>query len=245
MRPFRPGWIPTLVVLALLPGLIALGCWQLGRADEKRTLLATYAERSADAPLATTQLLQSEDPAFRRVHLYGLFDAAHSVLLDNRMRDGQAGVELLQPFHDQASGLWLLINRGWLPWPDRRVPVNFDTPTQPLALDASVYVATGSMFQLHPDPEGGQWPHLLTAVAPTHLWQQLDREGFAHELRLAPGPAAYRLDWPVVAMGPEKHLGYTVQWFALAAALVLLYLYFGWHHKKEKPHGRRHSTGPA
>jgi len=37
-----------------------------------------------------------------------------------------------------------------------------------------------------------------------------------------------------------------VQWFALAVALVLLYLYFGWHNKKENPHGRRHhSTGSA
>ena len=169
----------------------------------------------------------------------------HSVLLDNRMRDGQAGVELLQPFHDQGSGQWLLINRGWLPWPDRRVPVHFDTPAHALALDASVYVSPGSTFQLHPDPEGGQWPHLLTAVDAAQLWPALGREGFAHELRLEPGPAAYRLDWPVVAMGPEKHLGYAVQWFALAGALVLLYLYFGWHHNKEKRHGHRHSTGRA
>jgi cytochrome oxidase assembly protein ShyY1 len=48
------------------------------------------------------------------------------------MRDGKAGVELLQPFHDQASGQWLLVNRGWLPWPDRRVPVQFVTPDQAL-----------------------------------------------------------------------------------------------------------------
>lgn len=130
MRPFRPGWIPTLVVLALLPGLIALGCWQLGRAEEKRALLASYAQRSADAPMSTSLLQQSDDSAFRRVHLYGRFDAEHSLLLDNRMRDGQAGVELLQPFHDQPSGLWLLVNRGWLAWPDRRVPVHFDTPAR-------------------------------------------------------------------------------------------------------------------
>lgn len=245
MRPFRPGWIPTLVVLALLPGLIALGCWQLGRAEEKRALLASYAERQLEAPVATGQLQQDEDNAYRRVHLYGRFDAEHSLLLDNRMRDGQAGVELLQPFHDQANGLWLLVNRGWLPWPDRRAPVRFTTPDSPLALEASVYVAPGSTFQLHPDPVDGQWPHLLTAVDPQQLWQQLGREGFNHELRLESGPASYRLDWPVVAMGPEKHQGYAVQWFALASALVLLYLYFGWHHKKEKAHGRRHSAGPA
>ena len=32
-------------------------------------------------------------------------------------------------------------------------------------------------------------------------------------------------------MGPEKHLAYAVQWFAMALAL-LLYLYLGWHNKK-------------
>lgn len=247
MTRWRPGLVPTLVVLALLPGLIALGCWQLRRADEKRALMDTYTERQIEAPVAVGQLRQLADPAFYPVHLYGRFDAEHSVLLDNQMRDAKAGVELLQPFHDQASGQWLLVNRGWLPWPDRRVPVRFDTPEQALALDATVYVAPGKTFQLHPDPVGGQWPLLLTAVEPAALWQRLGREGFAHELRLQAGPATYRLDWPVVAMGPEKHLGYAVQWFALAITLVLLYLYFGWHrHKKENRHGHRHeSTGRA
>ncbi|MFV3403901.1 MULTISPECIES: SURF1 family protein [Pseudomonas] len=241
MRPFRPGLVPTLVVLALLPGLIALGCWQLRRADEKRTLMDTYAVRQLEAPVAVAQLQQLPDPAFYPVRLHGHFDSQHSLLLDNQMRDGKAGVELLQPFFDQQSGQWLLVNRGWLPWPDRRVPVHFDTPEQALALQATVYVAPGKTFQLHPDPTGGQWPHLLTAIEPNGLWQQLGREGFAHELRLQPGPASYRLDWPVVAMGPEKHLGYAMQWFALASTLVLLYLYFGWHrHNKENPHGRRH-----
>jgi cytochrome oxidase assembly protein ShyY1 len=234
VKPFRPGWIPTLVVLALLPGLIALGFWQLGRADDKRP--AGQLRRTPGGGAAGRRsAAQLPDPAFYRVHLYGRFDARHSLLLDNQMRDGQAGVELLQPFHDQASGQWLLVNRGWLPWPDRRVPVQFVTPDQALALDASVYGARQDL-PVAPRPAGGQWPHLLTAVDPAGLWQLLGREGFAHELRLEPGPASYRLGWPVVAMGPEKHLGYAVQWFALATTLVLLYLYFGWHnHKGESP----------
>ncbi|MGN8259272.1 SURF1 family protein [Pseudomonas sp. SMSB3] len=245
MRTFRPGWLPTLLVLAMLPGLIALGCWQLGRAEQKRLLLATYAERRIATPLDATQLSSEQDQAYLRVRLYGHFDAEHSVLLDNRMRDGQAGVELLQAFHDQASDVWLLINRGWLAWPDRRIPVQFKTPVEALELDASVYVTPGRAFVLRPDAAGAQWPHVLNALEPGALWQQLERHGFAHELRLEPGPAAYRVDWPLVAMGPEKHLGYAVQWFALAITLLLLYLYFGWHHKKEKAHGHRHSTGPA
>lgn len=230
-------------MLLLLPGLIGLGFWQLGRAEQKRDLLASYAERQAGEPIGVTQLTLVQDPAYRRVRLFGHFDTQHSLLLDNRMRDGQVGVELLQPFFDQSSGLWLLLNRGWLPWPDRRNPVQFATPEQTLSLDAWVYIAPGATFQLHADPEGGSWPRLLTSIDAGHLWTQLARQGFAHELRLEASPVSYRLDWPVVAMGPEKHVGYAVQWFALALALVLLYLYFGWHNnKKEKQHGSRHES---
>ncbi|AMW86668.1 Cytochrome oxidase biogenesis protein Surf1, facilitates heme A insertion [Pseudomonas yamanorum] len=242
MKPFRPGIAPTLVVLVLLPLLVFLGFWQLSRGQEKQALLEIYAERRAAEPMSSTQLQAIEDPAFRRVHLRGQFDAEHSVLLDNRFRDGKVGVEVLQPFHDQASGQWLLLNRGWLPWPDRRTPPAFTTPEQLLNLDAWVYVAPGETFQLHADPAGAQWPRLLTALHPEALWAELGRSGFAYEMRAEAGPGTYETNWPVVAMGPEKHLGYAVQWFAMALALFGLYLYLGWHNTKEKRHGSGHES---
>ncbi|MNF05235.1 hypothetical protein D3C80_2049180 [compost metagenome] len=61
--------------------------------------------------------------------------------------------------------------------------MQFSTPEQSLNLDAWVYVAPGATFQLHADPEGGSWPRLLTAIDAAHLWTQLSRQGFAHELR--------------------------------------------------------------
>ncbi|WP_016782735.1 SURF1 family protein, partial [Pseudomonas fragi] len=100
MTHFRPGIAPTLTVLALLPLLLFLGFWQLGRAEQKRVLLDNYAERQMAAPVAVGQLHGLADPAFRRVQLRGHFDGQHSLLLDNRVRDGQGGVELLQPFQD-------------------------------------------------------------------------------------------------------------------------------------------------
>lgn len=127
MKRFRPGIVPTLVVALLLPLLVSLGFWQLSRGAEKSALLQTYAERRVAEPMASTELQYTTDPAFRRVRLHGQFDAEHSLLLDNSQRNGRVGVELLQPFHDQASGLWLLVNRGWLPWPERRTPPIQDT----------------------------------------------------------------------------------------------------------------------
>lgn len=242
MKRFCPGIAPTLVVLVLLPVLVALGFWQLSRGEQKRELLAVYAERRVSEPVSLFDLQHNQDPAFRRVRLHGQFDAAHSLLLDNRMHDGKLGVELLQPFLDQASGLWLLLNRGWLPWPDRRTPPVFTTPEQPLNIDAWVYVAPGATFQLHADPADAKWPRLVTAIEPGKLWSELGRDGYAYEVREESGPGAYLTEWPVVAMGPEKHLGYAVQWFAMALALLALYFYLGWHNAKEKKHGSGHES---
>ena len=234
MRAFRPGVMPSLVVLLLLPLLLSLGAWQLQRADEKSALLDRQEARRQAPAQAIGELEQSADLAFRRVLLRGYFDAEHSLLLDNRTRDGRAGVELLQPFYDQPSGLWLLLNRGWLPWPDRRTPVAFSTPSGALQLQAWIYVAPGETFQLQADQPGNSWPQLLTRIDTHGLWQQLGRAGWPFELRLLPGPAAYQARWAVVAMGPEKHLGYAVQWFAMALALACLFIYFGIRNAKEQ-----------
>ena len=58
------------------------------------------------------------------------------------------------------------------------------------------------------------------------------------------GPAAYQADWPLIStgMGPEKHTAYAVQWFAMALALLGLYLYLGWHTAQEKRHGNGHQS---
>jgi len=241
-RRFHPGWLPTLVVVALLPVLMGLAFWQLGRAEEKRQLLAMDAQHRIAEPIASTQLRSLGSPAFRRVLLRGQFDAQHSLILDNRQRDGRVGVEVLQPFHDQASGLWVLLNRGWVPWPSRRTPPHFDTPAQIISLEAWVYVAPGATYQLSPDPLNQPWPRLVTAVTPASVWSDMGRDGYAYELRLEPGPAAYQVGWPVVALGPEQHIGYAVQWFAMALTLAGLYLYFGFNNNKETRHGSAHQS---
>ncbi len=234
-RRFQPGWLPSLVVLALLPVLLGLGCWQLSRAEQKRELLASYEARRSAAPLDLARLDALPDRAFRRVRLHGQFDARHSLLLDSRIRAGQAGVELLQPFRDSASGRWVLLNRGWLAWPDRRETVHFSTPDGAQTLVAWLYQPPGASFELK-DIQGHDWPRLVNHVDAAGLWRELGIDGLADELRLEPGPASYTVDWPIVAMGPERHQGYAVQWFALAAALLALFVYLGIHNARETCH---------
>ena len=240
MNAFRPGLLPSILVLLLFPGLVALGFWQLARAEEKRELLAAHQARQQAAAVSLDELEQQPNPAYQRVQLQGFFDARHTLLLDNRTRAGKAGVEVLQPFYDQASGLWLLLNRGWLPWPDRRTPPAFATPDTPLRLQATIYVPLGEALHLQATAETASWPRLVTEVKPDALWQQLGRGGLSYEVRLQPGPASFQADWPVVAMSPDKHLGYAVQWFALAAALLGLFIYLGLSNARETRHEPSH-----
>ena len=226
MSRFRPGWLPTLVVIVLLPLMVWLGFWQLARAEEKRLLIAASDARRQMAPLPIQALEQQSAPAYTRVSLYGTFDAAHSVLLDSRTRGGVVGVELLQPFYDQASGLWVLVNRGWLAWPDRRVAPQFATPEMPQNLTGWVYLPPGEGFLLK-QTDSSTWPKLVNAVDVAALWTQLGRGGAPFQVRLEPGAATYQVDWPIVAMDPQKHLGYAVQWFAMALALLILFIYLG------------------
>ncbi|AGI22014.1 hypothetical protein H681_00660 [Pseudomonas sp. ATCC 13867] len=235
-RAFRPGIAPTLVVLALLPVLIGLGFWQLSRAAEKRTLLAAAETQRQQNPISVAELERQPPRSYVRVRLQGQLDAEHSMLLDNRTRGGRAGVEVLQPFFDRVGQQWLLVNRGWVAWPDRRTPPQIDTPSHDLLLDAWTYV---------PPPAGpsaplASWPRLITQVDAPFLWDQLGREGSPLEIRLEPGDAAFDTDWPIVAMPPERHVGYAVQWFALAIALSALYLYLGIRRARETFDHDRH-----
>src|SRR5690606_37608141 len=116
MSGFKPGLLPTLLVLSMLPVLVWLGFWQLERGEQKREMLAQQDAQAQATPLSPAEVELMASPAYSRVYLQGSFDAEHSFLLDSRTRDGKVGVELLQPFQDQPSGRWVIVNRGWIPW---------------------------------------------------------------------------------------------------------------------------------
>jgi surfeit locus 1 family protein len=53
----------------------------------------------------------------------------------------------------------------------------------------------------------------------------LNLELLPYLVRMAPeSPAGFARSWRAPGSGEEKHLGYAFQWFAMAAAILVIYL---------------------
>ena len=225
---FRPGWLPSLVTLALLVLLTGLGFWQLDRAEDKRALLAQWQARRDAPPRALARVLAGEAARFTPVAARGRFDSEHQYLLDNRIRNNRPGYQVLTPLKLADGEGAVLVNRGWVPMGRGRS----DLPQLP-APEGAVRV-TGSLapppqtgMRLGPpDPGRDRWPKVIQYMAPGRVAEQLGYPVRDRVIRLDPeAPHGFERDWGApVPFGPERHVGYAVQWFALAGALLVIYL---------------------
>ncbi|WP_157719242.1 SURF1 family protein [Halopseudomonas salegens] len=226
-RQFAPGWPLWLFTLGFLPVLISLGFWQLERAEEKRVLDRQLSAAQAQPAVPLSSLGPSAETDWRAVTLQGYFDPQLIWLLDNRIRGGVAGVEVLQILHLADSAEPVLINRGWLAWPDRSELPQIPTPEQLQFLHAEVLPPVDSGFTLG-DNDAAGWPRLISRIELELMAEQAGLADRPQRLRLRePGPASFTLDWPGLPTSASKHTGYAVQWFAMALALIALFVWAG------------------
>lgn len=226
-------WRTTLFTVLLFPALIALGFWQLDRADEKSALALQNAQRSEADPLPLKSLLEmaAEDLAYRPVVVSGYYETAATVFLDNQIRDGRYGHDVYAVFRDVPSGEFVLLNRGWVPGDSsRRSLPTISVPAGEQVLTAMVYVPPGEPYLLAEEQfAAAEWPLLVQSAHTPQLREliakRFQRALFPAELRLrADQQTGFRRDWPVVNVSPQKHQGYALQWFTMAAALLLLFV---------------------
>lgn len=219
----RVGWLTLLV----LPVLISLGCWQLERAEEKRAIEDLLAQRQQQEAVAPEALNLDVDLSFTPVILHGSFAEERQFLLDNRMHDGRLGYEVLTPFVTD-KGSQLLVNRGWIQGSMNRttLPQIPATGGQQVT-QGFIYVSPGKPFLLKEQVlDTGTWPVVVQAIEIDKLSEALAQDLFPHVVRLNEGaPSALATAWQSINQQPEKHIAYAVQWFAMAAALVLWFVF--------------------
>src|SRR5215471_8139568 len=97
-RRFRPSAVPTVATFAFLALAIALGNWQRHRAAEKDALAAQFAAAAHEPPVELPS--RDEDALahrFRVVRASGRYDAARQMLIDNKVRGGRPGFDVVAP----------------------------------------------------------------------------------------------------------------------------------------------------
>lgn len=240
---FRPGLWPTLAVLLLLPLLLGLGFWQLDRAEQKKAWLARLEAGLRQEPVELdSSATDYPAVAFRRVIARGSYDPAHQLLLDNQVRDRQVGYLVLTPLRLEGTDIAVLVDRGWVAAPLDR------TQLPDIGLAAGALTVRGVADK---GPSAGlrlgeaaiaadQWPLRLQYLDYALLERRLPYPLLPYVIRLdADQPHGYRRDWqPTPQMGPATHLGYAVQWFGLAIALVVIYLVVNTRRMENLPRDR-------
>lgn len=206
-----------------------LGFWQLQRGEEKEQLLVVMEEKSKANPLAVRDLETPLDK-IRGMPFYasGRFAQDQVVLLDNRVLKGQVGFELLQTFNVSGSGKRILVNRGFVPMGKRRtdplpIPSTFDAAS----VKGIIYVPAEDNYVIEAGVETIGNNLIVQAVDFDQISQQLGEDFHPFVLRLdREEAAALPRHWPVTVMLPGVHYGYTVQWFLMAFAIFMMYLWF-------------------
>lgn len=230
-RAFQPEWRITLFTLVMVPLMIGLGFWQLARADEKAALAADFAAKQARPPISLLLLdgLSSAELAYLPVTLEGRLDSARYFLLDNRMRGGAFGNEVVEVLSSAHDDRLYLVNRGWVPADPARLSLPEVSRVEGfVSLSGYVYVAPDKPYLLGEQQLESGWPKRVQALEVDVIANALGVSGdqlYPYPLRLnADSVGALLTDWQVVNQSPAKHTGYAVQWFTMAAVLALFWL---------------------
>jgi len=227
---FRPGLVPTLATLLLLPVLVALGFWQLNRAKEQTQIQAELDARNRDNPVVLgAQVRTAEDLRYFRIVAKGYYDTRYQILLDNQVQDGNVGYDVITPLHLAGSDIRVLVNRGWIPiGVDRAHLPRVETPPGEQQITGIATIPSTHSFMLaHPGPVSGPWQT---------VWESMDMRRYRQSVPFPLEPAVVLLDPDSPAAGfvrhwkrPDTrvamHQSYAFQWFALAAALVIIYIW--------------------
>ena len=227
-----------LVALAVVVGgatAVALGFWQLSRLGEKQALNRARRDSLAVPPVAFESLGAAPAPG-RRVVLRGVYDPRLHLLLAARFHRGEPGVELVTPL-ELEGGVMVLVNRGWLASDDAVTARPQDYPEPGLRVVVGVAESIGrgvrgsairtiaadsirvlSTSQLDIDSLAARLPYAVSAL----VVRQLPAPGLPEPpVRIAPAP-----------LEESIHLGYAIQWFAIAAILLGGSAWLGWSRRR-------------
>lgn len=210
---FRPYPLLTAFAIPVLVLLVWLGVWQAQRADWKTAEVASFKER-LDAPAIQIDAICAVGIAEQQIMMTPPSDGA-AIRLFGMRASGKPGWKVFQA--SAMCGRPILVQKGFEelviggpggvspapppPWPDRYIVAPW--PEKPAMASDN-------------DPSANEW-HWMDAPAIAAALDQPDLD-----TRFVILPLDGMPDF-LVRTPPETHVGYSVTWFGMAIAFVVIY----------------------
>jgi len=241
---FTPKLIPTVFFLLLLALLLHLGFWQLRRARYKHMVITQMQLHQTKAPLQLKDVQSDTHKlAYYPIRVTGHYDNQHQLLLDNKIYNHAVGFEVITPFiplvqsnkhasnSRHQSNKVILVNRGWIPQGRSRQDIpNIPSITHSLTLTGTINTPSKNIFVLSNKQQPITWPLIIQTIDLNTIQTALDKPVYPFLLKLsAHDQTSFASSSQPILIKPQKHIGYAVQWFALALTLVIIYLSLNIH----------------
>jgi surfeit locus 1 family protein len=205
--------------------LICLGLWQMHRASEKSQILhrfyvqqeQSFREWDSNLPLPKQ---------FERVLLKGVV-RPERLYLDNQFDQHQVGYDVLVPVEVEKNKV-VLVDMGWIPsLPNRQHLPKVTIDMQQVDWQGTVYypqlssVDLGQFVDLH---QG--YLYRIERLSMKNVSKVLNRHVYPWVLRLSSeSPKELKREWPLIAVTPQRHHAYALQWFLMALIVFVIILW--------------------
>lgn len=229
MFGFRPRLVPTISAGAIVLICLGLGAWQLQRLAWKEGLIAARANALIAAPGPLPQAAADARPLeFHRVAAKGVLLHAKEIYLHAISSNGREGYDVLTPLKLADGGI-VFVDRGFVPTglrdPAHRAQGQLQGEVHVLGVLRLPPDGRPNWFLPDNDPQRNHWFWIdlramaaadgLAAVAPYYL-----------DADASPNPGGWPKGGAALPELPNNHLQYALTWFALAVAMIVIWVLY-------------------
>lgn len=225
-----PSWLPLLVGAFFVALLASLGAWQINRGLDKRAEQNLFRDENDFAKWQNG----TDVRPFQRLVATGVYVGERQILIDNIIVGGRHGYYVITPLAGPDGEPVLLVNRGWI-----EKTGNFADPARLEVPDGQISVRgrAGSLpragMKMGAAFEPGQtWPKVAVYPSSEEAAAEIGRAVQDFVLLMdAEETNGFVREWAPTEIGPGRHFGYALQWFAMSAVLSALLI---WNHRKRR-----------
>lgn len=228
----RFNWIVALFVFLAFCGLIRLGIWQMGRAQEKIALQETYDELGEDFAVPIEEVgmagLENDASTIQNLHvsLTGNFRNDRNLFLIYQTYQDVLGYEIVTPFELVSSEKIVFVSRGWV---NANTYDELKDKVEPIPGQRTI---TGQLFvptekqaarSNNVDLSMPKWPLEIRWLNTLELAPLFTESIFPYEVRLDDDqPGLFIRHWPTVYVDTGRNFSYALQWFSMSIALLIV-----------------------